>query len=77
MIVVGGHHSSNTRHLASLSASEGTPAYQVETPDEVKPEWFNGVQRVGVTSGLSTPMWIVEQVCHRIRQIDQREPVAA
>jgi 4-hydroxy-3-methylbut-2-enyl diphosphate reductase len=77
MIVVGGHHSSNTRHLASLSTSEGTPAYQVETPDEVKAEWFEGVERVGVTSGLSTPMWIVEQVCDRIRAIDAREPVAA
>jgi 4-hydroxy-3-methylbut-2-enyl diphosphate reductase len=77
MIVVGGHHSSNTRHLASLSASEGTPAHQVETPDEVKPEWFEGVQKVGVTSGLSTPMWIVEQVCDRIRAIDAQEAVAA
>lgn len=69
MIVVGGHHSSNTRHLAELSLQRGTRAYQVETPDEVRPEWFQGVRRVGVTSGLSTPMWIVEQVCDRIRAL--------
>ncbi|HEY3266838.1 MAG TPA: 4-hydroxy-3-methylbut-2-enyl diphosphate reductase [Armatimonadota bacterium] len=69
MIVVGGHHSSNTRHLASLSESAGTRAYQVETPDELCPEWFAGVERVGVTSGLSTPMWIVDQVCDRIREL--------
>jgi 4-hydroxy-3-methylbut-2-enyl diphosphate reductase len=69
MIVVGGHNSSNTRHLANLSQSAGTPAYQVEVPAEVKPEWFEGVARVGVTSGLSTPMWVVDQVCERIREI--------
>jgi len=31
--------------------------------------WFDGIERVGVTSGLSTPMWIVEEVCERIRDI--------
>jgi (E)-4-hydroxy-3-methyl-but-2-enyl pyrophosphate reductase len=71
MIVVGGHNSSNTRHLANLSVSAGTNAYQVEVPDEVKPEWFAGVKRVGVTSGLSTPMWVVDQVCERIREIGE------
>lgn len=70
MIVVGGHHSSNTQRLADLSIQAGTPAHQVETPDEVRPEWFENVQRVGVTSGLSTPLWIVEQVCDRIRSLN-------
>ena len=70
MIVVGGHHSSNTRRLADLSVQAGTPAHQVETPDEIQREWFEGAQRVGVTSGLSTPMWIVEQVCERIRALN-------
>jgi (E)-4-hydroxy-3-methyl-but-2-enyl pyrophosphate reductase len=69
MIVVGGHHSSNTRRLLDLSLQAGTPAHHVETPDELKPEWFEGVEQVGVTSGLSTPMWVVEDVCDRIREL--------
>ena len=73
VIVVGGHNSSNTRHLASLSVSAGTAAYQVEIPDEVRPEWFKGVARVGVTSGLSTPMWVVDRVCDRIREIGETQ----
>lgn len=70
MIVVGGHHSSNTKRLADLSSQAGTAVRQVETPDELQPEWFEGVNRVGVTSGLSTPMWVVDRVCERIREID-------
>lgn len=73
MIVVGGHHSSNTRRLYDLSEQIGTRAYQVETPDEIQPEWFSGVRRVGVTSGLSTPMWIVEKVCERIRALEDQD----
>jgi 4-hydroxy-3-methylbut-2-enyl diphosphate reductase len=68
MVVIGGHHSSNTKRLADLSAEAGARAYHVDTPDELDPAWFAGVKRVGITSGLSTPVWIVDQVVDRIRE---------
>ncbi|MGQ9523295.1 MAG: 4-hydroxy-3-methylbut-2-enyl diphosphate reductase [Armatimonadota bacterium] len=62
MIVVGGRHSSNTRRLADLCLDVGTPVHHVETANDLRPEWFRGVQTVGVTSGLSTPTRLAEEV---------------
>jgi 4-hydroxy-3-methylbut-2-enyl diphosphate reductase len=68
MVIVGGRHSSNTRRLAELSEQAGARVYHVETAEDLQPEWFDGVQRVGITSGLSTPLWVVEAVTTRIRE---------
>jgi 4-hydroxy-3-methylbut-2-enyl diphosphate reductase len=38
------------------------PAYLVDTAKDIKPEWLRGKQRVGVTSGASTPTQLTRQV---------------
>ena len=53
MVVVGGRDSSNTRRLVEV-CSEWCPTFHVETAAELRPEWFAGVARVGVTAGAST-----------------------
>jgi (E)-4-hydroxy-3-methyl-but-2-enyl pyrophosphate reductase len=72
VIVVGGKESANTRHLREVCEEEGTRAYHIETPAELQPEWFTGVQRVGVTAGASTPDYAVDDVIARLREIDGR-----
>jgi len=69
MIVIGGKASANTRHLLEVCQAEGTSAYHIETEDELQPEWFEGVERVGVTAGASTPDSAVETVVRRIQGI--------
>ena len=67
MVVIGGHHSSNTQKLVKVAARH-TRAVSVETADELKPEWFSGVCRVGVTAGASTPSSIIEEVLNRMSE---------
>lgn len=67
MIVVGGHESANTRHLAELSKEEGLPTYHVEWPEEIRPEWFEGHKVAGVTAGASTPDDVIDQVVERLK----------
>ncbi len=67
MIIVGGKNSSNTRRLFEVSKMQGTRSYHVESPEELKKEWFEGVERVGITAGASTPPWIVNQVAEKIK----------
>ncbi len=69
VVVVGGRHSANTRHLAETCAACGTPTYAVESADELRPEWFAGVQRVGVTAGTSTPAEAVAEVVERLQAL--------
>jgi 4-hydroxy-3-methylbut-2-enyl diphosphate reductase len=55
MVVVGGLNSGNTTRLAEICRRVNAHVYHVETADELKPEWFAGATRVGVTAGASTP----------------------
>ena len=61
MVVIGGHHSSNTQKLLQVAAQH-TKAINVETADKLDKDWLNGARIVGVTAGASTPSSIIEEV---------------
>lgn len=61
VVVVGGRGSANTMALASTCASR-RPTHHVESASEVRAEWFQEGQTVGITSGTSTPSWVVDEV---------------
>ena len=62
MVVVGGKNSANTTQLAGLCASLPVTTYHIETAAELREEWFEGIERVGITAGASTPDWIIKEV---------------
>ncbi len=72
VIVVGGKNSANTTQLANFCLSMSVPTYHIETASEVKDEWFENIEKVGITAGASTPDWIIEEVADRIRHIGGR-----
>jgi 4-hydroxy-3-methylbut-2-enyl diphosphate reductase len=71
MIVVGGKNSSNTRRLYELTEKQGVRTYHIESPDELEPVWFKGVEKVGIIGGASTPQRVVEEVVERIKGFDR------
>lgn len=62
ILVIGSDNSSNSNRLVEVSRSMGIPAYLIDDESEVRPEWLEGRDRVGVTSGASAPEWLVERV---------------
>lgn len=66
MIVVGGKHSSNTKRLVEVSA-ELVPAYHIETVGEIEKRWLDGVKKVGLLAGASTPDWIIKEALSVLR----------
>lgn len=72
MVVVGGKGSSNTQRLVELSESTGTPAFHIETADELDLVKLAEYETVGVTAGASTPNWIIQQVVERLEQAKTR-----
>lgn len=69
MLIVGGRNSANTTRLASFSSSLGVPTHHIETCDEIRAEWFESIETVGITAGASTPDWIIDEVEKRISDI--------
>jgi 4-hydroxy-3-methylbut-2-enyl diphosphate reductase len=62
VIVVGGPDSNNSRKLTELARKLGRPSYQVANAGELRREWFDGVNVVGLTAGTSTPNHVIEGV---------------
>ena len=62
VLVIGAENSSNCNRLREVAAAQGVPAYLINGPEEIDPAWLQGRQRVGITSGASTPEVLVESV---------------
>ena len=62
VLVIGAENSSNCNRLREVAEAEGVPSYLINGPEEINPEWIKGKQRVGITSGASTPEVLVESV---------------
>ena len=67
MIVVGGRSSNNTRELVRTCARYCARVYHVQTDADVRPEWFDDVEVVGLTAGTSTPDDVIDRVETRLR----------
>lgn len=69
IIVVGGKNSANTTQLTNLSRGICAKVHHIETADELQNKWFNGVEKIGITGGASTPQWIINEVTEKIKEI--------
>jgi 4-hydroxy-3-methylbut-2-enyl diphosphate reductase len=68
VVVVGSRSSSNSNRLREIAEKIGKPGYLVDGPEDLKPEWFEGMQAVGVTAGASAPELLVQRVVARLRE---------
>ncbi len=73
VLVVGSPNSSNSNRLREVSERSGTPAYLIDTAEELQPEWLQGKEVVGVTAGASAPEILVQQVLDRLRTLGANE----
>ena len=67
MLVIGAQNSSNCTRLREVAEEAGLPAHLIDDADAIQPEWFVGVERVGITSGASTPESLVEGVIDALK----------
>jgi 4-hydroxy-3-methylbut-2-enyl diphosphate reductase len=63
VLVIGSANSSNTVRLVEVALEAGAKAaYRIDYASEIKEEWFEGVETVGVSSGASAPEELVDEV---------------
>jgi 4-hydroxy-3-methylbut-2-enyl diphosphate reductase len=73
MLVVGSVNSSNSNRLRELAEKRGIPAYLVDGASDIRDEWLQGVDAVGVTAGASAPESLVQEVIESLRRKGGRE----
>lgn len=73
VIVVGSQASSNSNRLRELAEKLGVPAYMVDAPEQLRPEWFDGKKRVGLTAGASAPETLAQAIVARIQEFGPRQ----
>ncbi|MBP1619938.1 MAG: lytB [Acidobacteria bacterium] len=67
VLVVGSPNSSNSNRLKEIALKLGKPAYLIDGPDDIRPEWLTGVETIGLTAGASAPEVLVGQVVERLQ----------
>jgi 4-hydroxy-3-methylbut-2-enyl diphosphate reductase len=67
VLVVGSANSSNSLRLVEVARSSGTTAHLVGDYRSIRPEWLEGVERVGLTAGASAPELLVSEAIDYLR----------
>ena len=68
VVVVGSKNSSNSNRLAELASRMGVASKLIDDPNDIQPDWFHGVQTIGVTAGASAPEELVQSVIARMKE---------
>jgi 4-hydroxy-3-methylbut-2-enyl diphosphate reductase len=67
VLVVGSTNSSNSVRLVEVAKEYGAKAaYLIDYASEIKDEWFEGVETIGVTSGASVPELLVKDLLEEL-----------
>jgi 4-hydroxy-3-methylbut-2-enyl diphosphate reductase len=72
VVFVSGEKSSNGKMLYEICKSFNPNTFLVSNPDGVKKEWFNGFDDTGICGATSTPVWLMELVAERVREVGGR-----
>ena len=67
VLVIGAQNSSNCNRLREVAEAQGVPAYLINGPEDLEMGWFEGIARVGITSGASTPEELVDKVISALK----------
>ncbi len=74
MIIIGSFTSANSKRLTQLARERNPNSYQVTCASELHAEWFEGVAKVGISAGASTPDYLIEEVRSQIEAITSGAP---
>jgi len=74
LLVVGSRSSSNSNRLRELADRAKIPGYLIDGPEELRAEWFEGKQTVGVTAGASAPEVLVQKVIEQLARWGAQRP---
>jgi 4-hydroxy-3-methylbut-2-enyl diphosphate reductase len=76
LLVIGSRNSSNSNRLVEVARAGGVAAHLIDDETDIREDWLEAIETVGVTSGASAPETLVDRVCdwfraHGVDSIEQ------
>lgn len=68
MLIAGGKNSANTRRLYEVCRQALSSSHLIETESDIDHGWLKGATVIGITSGASTPDWVIKKVVKSVRK---------
>lgn len=75
LVVVGGAQSNNSRALAELARLQQVPVFHVQSAEDLRREWFQPEDRIGLTAGTSTPDDVIDAVAAALERWAESVPL--
>lgn len=69
ILVFGSPNSSNANRLREIAEGAGVPSHLVESSAVIDPTWLDGVRRLGISAGASTPECLIEDALRHLSTI--------
>jgi 4-hydroxy-3-methylbut-2-en-1-yl diphosphate reductase len=66
VLVIGAPNSSNSLRLVEVAIKSGAKSNLVQRADDIKLEWFEGVETLGLTAGASAPEILVNEIINAL-----------
>ena len=70
ILVIGSENSSNCKRLTEVAKARNIESYRIGSAEDILDDWISGVDKIGVTSGASTPEDLVNQVLSKLKPDD-------
>src|ERR671930_2741977 len=67
VLVIGSTNSSNSQRLVEVAREHGAASHLIDNENQVRDEWLDGVETVGITSGASAPEELVQRLVDYFR----------
>jgi len=77
VVVIGGAHSNNTHELVKTCSRFCARVHHVQTASDLREDWFQTEDRVGITAGTSTPDTVIKEIEHWLLHFATPEPSQA
>jgi 4-hydroxy-3-methylbut-2-enyl diphosphate reductase len=73
VLVIGSKNSSNSNRLVEVAREHGAASHLLDNAAQVREEWLEGIETVGITSGASAPEELVEGLVQLFRERGARD----
>ena len=68
ILFIAGEKSSNGKYLYTICKEENPRSYKIANIEEIRPEWFDEVESVGICGATSTPNWLMKQAADWVHE---------